>query len=232
MRKKNYFCRANEYIFLFYSSIYIKVMRKLFMMAMAVCAMSFASCGNKAAQSEATADQAGVEAIVENATTELAAQLEAGNLEKFQEALAAAQAKVAELLENNPEQAQEYLEKVQNYLKENAEKVQSLVGDNEIVKTTVSTLVETPAQSIINNLKSVVGTTEEAANAAVQGAVDQAEAVKQAAQDKVDAVKQDAQDKVDAAKQEAADKVNDAANKVNEKVNEGADKLLKGAGLK
>ena len=164
--------------------------------------------------------------------TALSEQLEAGNLEKFQEALATVQAKVAELLENNPEQAQAYLEKVQNYLKENSEKVQSLVGDNEVVKATVSSLVETPAQSIISNLKSVVGTTEEAANAAVQGAADQVDAAKQAVQDKADALKQDAQDKVDAAKQEAADKVNDAASKVNEKVNEGADKLLKGAGLK
>lgn len=213
------------------------------MMAMAVCAMTFASCGNKAAQNE-TAEGTEVETVdLENATAELAAQLEAGDVNKFQDALTAAQTKVAELLENNPEQAQQYLETVQNYLKENAEKVTSLVGDNEIVKTTVNTLVETPAQSIISNLKSVVGTTENAANTAVQGAADQVDAAKQAAQDQVDAAKQAAQDKVDEAKQAAqdkvdeakqaaADKVNEGASKVNEKVNEGANKLLKGAGLK
>jgi hypothetical protein len=191
------------------------------MMTMAVCAMTFASCGNKAAQNE-TVESTEVETVdLENATADLAAQLAAGDVNKFQEALTATQNKVAELLENNPEQAQAYLEKVQNYLKENAEQVKSLVGDNEIVSATVNTLVETPAQSIINNLKSVVGTTEDAANAAVQNANDQ-----------VDAAKQAAQDKVDAAKQAAADKVNEGANKVNEKVNEGANKLLKGAGLK
>ncbi|MBP3790195.1 MAG: hypothetical protein J6I52_11335 [Prevotella sp.] len=217
-------------------------MRKLFLMTMAVCAMTFASCGNKAAQSE-NAEATEVADSLNDATTELAAQLAAGDVNKFQEALTAAQAKVAELLENNPEQAQAYLEKVQNYLKENAEQVKSLVGDNEIVSATVNTLVETPAQSIINNLKSVVSTTEDAANAAVQNANDQVDAAKQAAQDKVDAAKQAAQDKVDAAKQAAqdkvdaakqaaADKVNEGANKVNEKVNEGANKLLKGAGLK
>jgi len=216
-------------------------MRKLFLVFVAACAMSFASCGNKSAQTEATVDE--TENVIANATEELAAQLEAGDVNKFQEALTAAQAKVAELLENNPEQAQQYLETVQNYLKENAEKVKSLVGDNQIVSTTVNTLVETPASSIINNLKSVVGTTQDATEVAVQNAQDQVDAAKQAAQDQVDAAKQAAQDQVDAAKQAAqdkaneakqaaADKVNSAANKVNEKVNEGADKLLKGAGLK
>lgn len=63
--------------------------------------------------------------------------------------------------------------------------MKSLVGDNEIVSATVNTLVETPAQSIINNLKSVVSTTGDAANAAVQNTNDQVNAAKQAAADKV-----------------------------------------------
>ena len=213
-------------------------MRKYFVMVMAVCAISFYSCGNKSAQAEATAEEtetvAGVD--VADATTELAAQLEAGDVNKFQEALTAAQAKVAELLENDPEQAKEYLEKIQNYLKENAEKIQALAGDNQLVSTAVSALVETPAENFISNLKSVVGSAQDSASAAVdaaaQAAADKVDEAKKAAEEQVDAAKKAAQDKADETKKAAADKVNDAASKVNDKVNEGADKLLKGAGLK
>ncbi len=192
---------------------------------MAVCAISFTSCGNKNAQAPADETETATGLDLSSVTSDLAAQLEAGDVSKFQDALAAAQAKVAELLQNNPEQAKQYLETVQNYLKENAEKITQLVGDNQIVNTTISTLVETPADNILNNLKSVVGNAGDSINAAANATVDAANAA-------VDAAKQAVEDKKEEAKQAAADKVNEAAEKVNEKVNEGAEKLLKGAGLK
>lgn len=212
-------------------------MKKLFIIAMAAVAFGFTSCGNKSAQqAENVEAQVEESSVLENATAELAAQLEAGDVNKFQAAIEAAQAKAAELLQENPEQAKQYLEGVQNYLKENTEKIKALAGDNELVSTAVNTLIETPAESIINNLQTQLGNVEDAANAKVDevkaAAEAQNEAAKAAAQQKVDETKAAAQQKVDETKQAAANKVNEGAQKVNEKVNEGADKLLKGAGLK
>lgn len=204
-------------------------MKKFFVLVVAACAMTFVSCGNKNAQqgesAEAQTEIAASEADLENATTELAAQLAAGDVNKFQEAIEAAKTKVAELLQNNPELAKEYLSKVQDFLKENAEKIKSVVGDNAVVSTAVSSLVDTSADDIISSLQGVLGNVEEAAN-------DKVDEAKQAVEDKANELKEAANDKVEEAKQQAADKVNEAAQKANEKVNETADKLLKGTGLK
>ena len=202
-------------------------MKKIFVLVMAVCAIGFTSCGNKSAQQAEGAETEVVaeEGVLENAVSDLAAQLEAGDASKFQEAIEAAKAKVAELLKENPELAKEYLTKVQNFLKENTDKIKALAGDNELVSTAVATLVETPAESIVSNLSEALGNAEEAANAKV-------EEVKQAAEDQANAAKEAVDQKVDEAKQQAADAVNKGAEKVNEKVNDAAAKLLKGSGLK
>ena len=206
-------------------------------MAMAAVAMTFTSCGNKA-KTEVPADeqQAEVTALVDNATEQISALLDEGDANKLGEYIEAIKVKVTELLTTNPEVAKEYLSKVQSFLKENADKVKAAVGENELVNTAVSTLVETPAESIISNLQQVIGTVENAGQEAVEGAVDQAneaaDAAKLAVEDKANEVKDAAEQKVEETKQAAADKVNEAAQKVNDKVNEGADKLLKGAGLK
>ena len=211
-------------------------MKKLFFVALATCAICFTSCDSKKTQSEATESETVASADLENATAELAAQLESGDVNKFQEALNAAQAKVAELVENDPETAQLYLEKVQSYLKENTEKIKEVVGDNALVSTAVNTLIETPAESVINNLKAAASSVEEAATDKVDELKEQAqqqnEEAKAAVDQKVQETKAAAEQKVEETKQAAASKVNEGANKINEKVNEGADKLLKGAGLK
>jgi hypothetical protein len=200
-------------------------MKKLFVIVMAACTIGLAACGNKTAQQGDAANAAVENADIENATADLAAQLESGDVNKFQEALNAVQAKVAEMLKDNPEQAQRYLENVQGFLKENTEKIKEVVGDNAVVASVVTTLIETPAESMISNLSNVVSGAQEKAAA-------KADETKQDVKDAVDNVKQAAQDKANEAKQAAADKVNEAAGKANEKINEGADKLLKGAGLK
>lgn len=213
-------------------------MKKLFFMVLAACAICLTSCDPKKAQTEATESESETvaSADLENATAELAAELESGDVNKFQEALNAAQAKVAELVENDPETAQLYLEKVQSYLKENTEKIKEVVGDNALVSTAVNTLIETPAESVINNLKAAASSVEEAATDKVDELKEQAqqqnEEAKAAVDQKVQETKAAAEQKVEETKQAAASKVNEGANKINEKVNEGADKLLKGAGLK
>ena len=73
-------------------------MKKLFIMAIAAVAFGFTSCGNKNAQQAENAEQVEKSVNIEDATAELAAQLEAGDVNKFQEALEAAKTKAAELL--------------------------------------------------------------------------------------------------------------------------------------
>ncbi|MBR6121049.1 MAG: hypothetical protein IKQ05_01495 [Prevotella sp.] len=204
-------------------------MKKFFVLVMAVCAISFTSCGNKNAQqaeaAEAESEVVAAEDVVANAAADLAAQLEAGDVSKFQEAVEAVKTKAAELLKENPELAKEYLTKVQDFLKENTEKIKTLAGDNQLVSTAVESLVATPAESIVSNLSAALGNVEDAANAKVEEA-------QQAAEDQANAAKEAVDQQVDEAKQKAADEVNKGAEKVNEKVNEAADKLLKGTGLK
>lgn len=138
-------------------------MKKTILFALAACAIGFASCGNKSASTDSSAEDVATIASIdlENATAELAAQLESGDVNKFQEALSAAQAKATDLMESNPEQAKAYMENVQNYLKENTEKISAMIGDNAIAGNAVSTLVKSPAERVLKNLKGMLTRTEE-----------------------------------------------------------------------
>lgn len=96
-------------------------MKKILVMALAVVAISFASCGNKAQQkTEEVVDS--TEAVVEdvNAAAEEAISALSEQIEKdagaLQTALEAIKAKVASFIAANPELAKEYLGKVQGFL--------------------------------------------------------------------------------------------------------------------
>ena len=193
-------------------------MKKLFFMAMLAIGVCFASCTNKPAAQD---DPTGVTEVIENLKT----QLEAGDVAQFQGVLETVKEKVAQLLKESPETAKEYLVKVQEFLKENADKVKAVFGENETVNSAVNSLVAMPAESIIENLQSALGSVKDAGEQAVEDAQDAVETKAAEMKDVVDEVIEDQ-------KQKAADKVNEAADKVNEKVNEAADKVLKGAGLK
>lgn len=203
-------------------------MKKTVLMIAIAMTMGFASCGNKGAQ--APADQSteevstATDANIENATAEIAAQLEAGDANKLQQAIDAATAKVQELLKENPEMAKEYLAKVQTFLKENADRVKAVVGDNAVVQTAVSALVDLNPETIVESLQQMGADGEQAARQAAQLAADAPEAVKEAAQQKADEAKA-------AVKEEAKQKINEGAEKAKEKINEGADKAMKQLGL-
>ena len=111
----------------------------------------------------------------------------------------------------DPEVAKEYVTKVQDFLKANADKVKEVVGDNAVVNTLVTSIVEAPAESIINEVQSKLGEVGQAGQDAVDNAVDQvkdaAEDAKQAAEDKVN-------EQVDKAKENAAKEIDNAADKV------------------
>jgi hypothetical protein len=190
-------------------------MKKFVFMVMAACAIGFTSCGNKTQQ--APADQVAadsvatfsVETAIEEATAQLAEQIEAKDANKLQQVIEAIQTKVAEILKQNPDAAKEYVTKVQEYLKENAEAIKAFVGENAAAQAAVNALTTAPAETIVDGLMQAVegvkaagADAADAAQEAVDGAVDNA---KQAAEDKANEVKQTAKDKANETIDAAAD---------------------------
>ena len=191
-------------------------MRKLLFVAVAALTLGLASCSENA-KTENT------DAVIE----ELKAQIEAGNSEGVQTALEGAQAKIAELAANDREAAKTYVAQVQGFINENKEQILAVVGENVATQTLVNTLVDTPAETVINVLtagQSVANTAENLKDSVEQAINNKAEEMKQGAED---AVKEAVDAQVDAAKKQAADKVNEATQKANEKVNEAAEKTNK-----
>ena len=209
-------------------------MKKIVFMMMAACAIGFTSCGNKTQQApadEVAADSVAafdLETAIGEATAQLTEQIEAKDANKLQQTIEAIQAKVAEILKQNPDAAKEYVTKVQEFLKENAEQIKAFVGDNAAAQAAVNALTATPAETIVSGLMQAVDGVQDAGEAAAGAAQDAAEnavdAAKQAGQGAVDAAKQAGQDAVDAAKQKANDEIDKAAN-------DAADKAKKTLGL-
>lgn len=195
-------------------------MKKMMMIVMAAMAIGFASCGNKAQQApadEVVADSTAafdVETAINEATAQLSEQIEAKDANKLQQVIEAIQAKVAEILKQNPDAAKEYVTKVQNFLKENAEQIKSFVGENAAAQAAVNALTATPAETIVNGLMQTVdgvkAAGEDAADAAKEAAEGAVNNAKQAGQDAVDAAKQKANDEIDKAASKAADEAKKA----------------------
>ena len=92
-------------------------MKKILFVVMAMVAIGFTACNNKAQQGEAT-DSTEVAINEANATiAALTEQIEAKDASKLQEVLATVKEKIAELIKTNPETAKEYVAKVQGFLK-------------------------------------------------------------------------------------------------------------------
>lgn len=200
-------------------------MKKLFVLAAAAAAMTFASCGNKAGNTAAQDSTAvdSVEAVAQDANA--AAEEAIGNIKTLldgkdanalKSAIENVKAKAAEFLAQNPEVAKEYLTKVQAFLKENADKVKALVGDNAAVGAAVAALTETPADDVISGLSAALGDAKAAGADAAANAVDAASKAADAANKAAEAVK----NAPEAAKQAADKAVEDAKAKANEKANE------------
>lgn len=195
-------------------------MKKMMMIVMAAMAIGFASCGNKAQQApadEVVADSTAafdVETAINEATAQLSEQIEAKDANKLQQVIEAIQAKVAEILKQNPDAAKEYVTKVQDFLKENAEQIKSFVGENAAAQAAVNALTATPAETIVNGLMQAVdgvkAAGEDAADAAKEAAEGAVNNAKQAGQDAVDAAKQKANDEIDKAASKAADEAKKA----------------------
>ena len=127
-------------------------MKKIFFVAVAALTLGLASCSENAKTDN-------TDATIE----ELKAQIEAGDSAGVQNALEGAQAKIAELAANDPEAAKTYVAQVQEFVNANKEQILAIVGEDVAAQTLVSTLVDAPAEAVINVLtagQSVVDTAE------------------------------------------------------------------------
>ena len=159
-------------------------MKKIMFAVMAMCAIGFTACGNKAqapAENEET-----VEAMVYNAEEEAAAsinqlteQIEAQDASKFQEVLAAIQ-----------------------------EKIKAFAGENEAVQTALAALTAAPADTVVDGLMQTLNGAKDAAEGAVDAVQDAAEGAVDAAKD---AAENAAENAKDAAKEKAGEAVDAAA---------------------
>ena len=183
-------------------------MKKLFFMFMMMLAViSMASCSGNAGGDEATKD--------------LAAQLESGDVNKFQAALEAVKAKATELLAQNPEKAKELIASVQKFLNDNKEKVTALIGSNETVSNLVNTITSASADDVINTLSGALGGAQDKAEGLMDDAQQKAGELLEGAEDQAGEMLEDAQQKAGELIDGANDKLQDATQK--------ADETIKGA---
>lgn len=208
-------------------------MKKLFVLAVAAAAMTFASCGNKAgnaADQDSTAVDS-VEAVAQDANvaadeaiSNISALLDGKDANALKDAIDGVKAKAAEFLAQNPDLAKEYLTKVQTFLKENADKVKALVGNNAVVGAAVSALTETSADDVISGLSAALGDAKAAGADAAANAVDAANKAAEAVKNAPEAAKQAADKAVEDAKAKANEKANEAVDKAKAKAAESVDK--------
>lgn len=188
-------------------------MKKLFIMAMAVAAIGFTSCGNKSAEkAEAGEQTTGISAVTE-AATEITEQLKekiaAGDSKAINEIIETATAKVAEFVaKGDAEAAKAYQEKIKTFVEENADKIKAAVGNDE----TVSKLIDSFA-NIPTDVESTINEAGEKAKEAGEKAVEDAKAA--------------AEQKVEDAKQKAADAAAQEVEKAKQKANDAVNNLLK-----
>lgn len=150
-------------------------MKKVFVMAFALSAMLFASCGNKTAAPNANADSTAVSdsmavdstsqaAVASDDVNELTGHL--GQLLQAKDAkgltalLESAKEKAAALAKTDPEAAKAYVSQLQNWLKGNAATIKTLVSStgNDAVTNAVNTAIGAVTtinpEDVVNSLAS------------------------------------------------------------------------------
>lgn len=191
-------------------------MKKFFIMAMAVAAIGFTSCGNKtqnAAPAEESTEVSAVADAAKGVVDKLKEQIEAGDSKAIGEAVQTAVEKVAELVaKGDTEAAKQYQDQIKNFIDENADKIKEVTGGDEAVSKLIDSFVNVPVK------------VEDAVNAA-------SESIKEGAEQVVEDAKDAAAQKVDEAKQKAADaaakKIEEGKQKANDAANKAAEDLMK-----
>lgn len=190
-------------------------MKKLFIMAMAIAAIGFTSCGNKAQNAEGTesAESTEVSATVEAAkqvTEQIKEKIAAGDSKAIGEAIQAATDKVAELIaKGDKEAAQQYQEQIKTFIEEHAEQIKAAVGNDEAVTKLVDSFAALPTD------------VKEALNAA-------GDSIKAEGQKIVDEGKQKLENAVNQEVEKGKEKLENAVNQEVEKGKQKAADAIKG----
>lgn len=206
-------------------------MKKVFILAFAAAAISFASCDNKPTNTKADAADSiiadlpdtlvttpdGAAAAALSTIEELTAKIEAKDASAIQAALQKAQTNAAEFLKNDPDLAKQYLTKVQEFVKTNADKIKAAVGDNAIVNGLMTTLTTANADEVVTKFTEGISALGADADAAAADAAAKAEALKESVEKAPDAVKEAAKQQVETVKE-------DVKAKADAKVEEGKQK--------
>ena len=171
-------------------------MKKVFLMALAVAAMTISSCNNgKTNAPKANADSDTTESVAADSATTAAAPTDADQLinqlnekikAKDEKGVAAllttAQTKMAELAQKDPKQAQEYIGKIQQWMQSNSKNIQEALkaSGNEAAAEAVGKAVDAASKQ---DPKDVTESLQKAKDAVKNATPEQIEAAKKAAKE-------------------------------------------------
>lgn len=186
-------------------------MKKLFFMAVAAVAITFASCDTTPkAPAEPEPETPEIELV---STDSIASIIESQDSTLLSTLLTEAQTKIEELKAIDPAKAKEYLAQLQTLLKDNAEKIKAFAGTGAVASVidAVNNLPEIEVPDVVDAAGEAVKDAADNAKEAVGEAVDNA---KEAVSEKAEEVKDAAVEAKDAAVDAAAGAVDAAADKV------------------
>lgn len=211
-------------------------MRKLLLLAGAVLAITFTSCGNKNKAQAPANDSDSTTTVVSTAADSinevLSDKLSSSNKQDVTTTLESLQAKYQELVkEGKTAEAATYASQVQAFINKHANEIKTVASGDATISSLVNgiknlpTNAESAAKEAVSSVKSDA---ENAANTAVSN-------TKTAAENKVNSAVNDAKSKANTAVTNAQNKANkkveEANKKANDAVNKAANKALKGIGL-
>ncbi len=224
-------------------------MKKLFLFAAVIAAFTFSSCGNNA-KPAANADSASVStdsaatdtaATAKELVSQLSDKLKSGNADGIATLLTQAQAKIADLAKNNPEQAKEYVSQVQTWILANKDAIKTTLAkvNNSTLTNTVNTALVSVSQidpsNVVSSLKnSATSAVKDAAESAVNGAAEAKTGVENAASKASDAVntaKEAVKNAPANVKEKAAEVKDKAVEQTKSAAGDAANKAMKGLGL-
>lgn len=167
-------------------------MKKVFIMAIAVAAMTLTSCNNSKTNAPKADAEAAMTDSAANASTaaaeapanadqlveQLNEKMKAKDGKGLSELLTNAQTKMAELAQKNPQEAQEYITKLQQWMLDNSENLQAALkaSGNEAAAEAIGAASKADAKAITEGMA-------KAQEAAKSVTPEQMEAAKKAAQE-------------------------------------------------
>ncbi|MGP1492730.1 MAG: biopolymer transporter [Prevotella fusca] len=171
-------------------------MKKVFIMAIAVAAMTLTSCNNsktnapkadaEAAMTDSAANQSTAAAEAPANADQLVEQLnekvKAKDGKGLSELLTNAQTKMAELAQKNPQEAQEYITKLQQWMLDNSENLQAALkaSGNEAAAEAIGAAIGAASKADAKAITEGMAKAQEAAKSVTP---EQMEAAKKAAQE-------------------------------------------------